>query len=68
MNKNYSLNKIRNGKSLLTEVISFCRKFDLDCFNTRPILNEQDYFPGDGHWNASGHRKVGKALIEYLGN
>lgn len=63
-----NIDEIRNGKSLLTEVISFCRKFDLDCFNTRPILNEQDYFPGDGHWNASGHRKVGKALIEYLGN
>lgn len=29
-------------------------------------LTSADYFPGDGHWNAEGHKKIMSALVEYL--
>ena len=32
----------------------------------RPMLTEQDYYPIDGHWTASGHRKAAASAARWL--
>ncbi len=32
----------------------------------RPVLSGTDYFPRDGHFNESGHRKTARAILRFL--
>ena len=59
------ISALRNGKSLLSELLTACTTLQLKCMDTRPYLARDSYFPQDAHWNAKGHREVGFALSQY---
>ena len=58
--------EIAAGPNLLQQMKQVCRQTNLDCFDPSPLLGREDYFATDAHWSASGHRKVGEALAEYI--
>lgn len=43
-----------------------CRQLGLDCIDVGGTMTVEDFFPGDAHWNASGHRKAAEALVEHV--
>ena len=59
------ISALRNGKNLLSELLTACAALKLNCMDTRPYLTRDSYFLRDGHWNAKGHREVGVALSKY---
>jgi hypothetical protein len=54
------------GENLLKAVRRACEDLALACIDTSVLLGADDYYPLDGHWNASGHRKVGEALARLI--
>jgi len=58
--------QIRNGNNLLKQLSDFCRDKNLNCLDPSPILDRDDFFSKDAHWNPSGHQKVGIYLSEKL--
>lgn len=38
----------------------------IDLINTVPVFNINDFWPAEGHWNASGHKKMAIAIKDYL--
>jgi hypothetical protein len=56
---------VREG-GLKAAILRWCARARLVCLDPSPILRSEDYFPLDGHWNASGHRKVGAWLAPAL--
>lgn len=43
-------------------VRAICKKTGLDFADLSPILNEDDYYPLDKHWNITGHKKAAAFL------
>jgi len=58
--------EIRSGRNILSAFKEICIRQKFDCFDPSSFLHHQDYFAIDGHWNKSGHGKVGKALVRHL--
>ena len=60
------VSQVRNGDNLLKQLIEFCDDNSLNCVDPTPILDRDDFFDNDAHWNSNGHRKVGLFLSEKL--
>jgi len=60
------VSQVRNGDNLLKQLIEFCEDNSLNCVDPTPILDRDDFFDNDAHWNSNGHRKVGLFLSEKL--
>jgi lysophospholipase L1-like esterase len=41
-------------------------KMHVDFIDTVPLLNGNDFWVHDGHWNLQGHRKMASAIKDYL--
>ncbi len=62
----FKIDGLIRGGNLLTQVREVCKQVGLDCIDFPGLLDRQDYFDLDAHWNSSGHRKVGAALANYI--
>jgi hypothetical protein len=56
---------LRTG-GLRAAVLAQCKALELECFDPTDKLVVEDIFPVDGHWNRTGHRKVGEMLARYF--
>lgn len=57
---------VRNGDNLLKQLTKFCEDNSLNYLDPTPILNREDFYSKDAHWNSNGHKKVGIFLSEKL--
>jgi hypothetical protein len=51
---------------LRAAVMARCKALELNCIDVGGVMNADDFFPIDPHWNASGHRKAAEVLYDYL--
>jgi hypothetical protein len=47
-------------------VIESVERLKLPKLDGREVIDTNDFWPIDGHWNASGHRKIGNFLEKYI--
>jgi len=60
------LTGIRQGPNLLTNFLQFCKTSDITCLDPSSVLTQDDYFPIDSHWTATGHKKIGMFLRDAI--
>lgn len=57
------IEEIKSQNGLIQTTLKLCGEEKLRCHDLSKLLTIQDYLAQDGHWKASGHKKVG----EYTG-
>jgi hypothetical protein len=60
------IDEIVNGRNVLTLAKEYCAENQFDCIDTISLLNKDDFFTIDAHWNKFGHAKVGQLLSVYI--
>ena len=65
---NAKQNIVREGNNLLKQVKNIFEESEITFIDPTPVLNTNDYFELDGHWNNSGHKKIAYLLSDLVAN
>lgn len=45
---------------------AMCRAVGVACLDLLPVMQPQDYYAGDQHWNVEGHARAARAIGDWL--